>query len=268
MTPIRTLSALTAPRRSAPETQHYLRTTALGSTTEPFDPGRGLRFASEALHLERDDAVGGPVDLAHPAPADQLLQPIVPEWCRIHRTVNAMPGQSTYTAAKAGLVGLSRALALEVVGDGVTVNVVAPGYIATDSQLPFEAAAAASGHRAQWHAGGDRRVRALSRPRVGLVRHRDGSGGRRRPWSAGDLATALVPGMLYRRASAMSRLRERRCGQSADGGNVQVGLGVMRWTRAPARRADWVHDEGITARPIPLSTTAGWRCGGRPRRPQ
>lgn len=60
-------------------------------------------------------------------------------------TVNAMPGQSTYTAAKAGLVGLSRALALEVVGDGVTVNVVAPGYVATGSQLPFEASAAASG---------------------------------------------------------------------------------------------------------------------------
>lgn len=60
-------------------------------------------------------------------------------------TVNAMPGQSTYTAAKAGLVGLSRALALEVVGSGVTVNVVAPGYIATGSQLPFEAAAATAG---------------------------------------------------------------------------------------------------------------------------
>jgi len=60
-------------------------------------------------------------------------------------TVNAMPGQSTYTAAKAGLVGLSRALALEVVGRGVTVNVVAPGYVATGSQLDFEAAAAAAG---------------------------------------------------------------------------------------------------------------------------
>ena len=60
-------------------------------------------------------------------------------------TVNAMPGQSTYTAAKAGLVGLSRALALEVAGSGVTVNVVAPGYVATGSQLEFEAAAAAGG---------------------------------------------------------------------------------------------------------------------------
>ena len=60
-------------------------------------------------------------------------------------TVNAMPGQSTYTAAKAGLVGLSRALALEVISSGITVNVVAPGYVATGSQLEFEAAAAAAG---------------------------------------------------------------------------------------------------------------------------
>ncbi|HYO03360.1 MAG TPA: SDR family oxidoreductase [Mycobacterium sp.] len=60
-------------------------------------------------------------------------------------TVNAMPGQATYTAAKAALVGLSRALALEVISNGVTVNVVAPGYIATGSQLDFEAAAAAAG---------------------------------------------------------------------------------------------------------------------------
>lgn len=60
-------------------------------------------------------------------------------------TTNAMPGQATYTAAKAGLNGLSRALALEVVADGVTVNVVAPGYVATGSQLAFERAAAAAG---------------------------------------------------------------------------------------------------------------------------
>ncbi|WP_163796382.1 SDR family NAD(P)-dependent oxidoreductase [Mycolicibacterium sediminis] len=60
-------------------------------------------------------------------------------------TVNAMPGQSTYTAAKAAMVGLSRALALEVVQNGITVNVVAPGYVETGSQLPFEASAAAAG---------------------------------------------------------------------------------------------------------------------------
>jgi 3-oxoacyl-[acyl-carrier protein] reductase len=41
-------------------------------------------------------------------------------------------GQANYAAAKAGLVGFSRALAREVAGDNITVNVVAPGYIETD----------------------------------------------------------------------------------------------------------------------------------------
>jgi 3-oxoacyl-[acyl-carrier protein] reductase len=40
-------------------------------------------------------------------------------------------GQANYAAAKAGLVGLSRALARELGGRGVTVNVVAPGPIST-----------------------------------------------------------------------------------------------------------------------------------------
>ncbi len=60
-------------------------------------------------------------------------------------TVNAMPGQSTYTTAKAALVGLTQSLALEVVTSGVTVNLVAPGYISTGSQLDFESKAAAAG---------------------------------------------------------------------------------------------------------------------------
>lgn len=41
-------------------------------------------------------------------------------------------GQTNYAAAKAGLVGLSRALAREVATDGITVNLVAPGYIETE----------------------------------------------------------------------------------------------------------------------------------------
>lgn len=41
-------------------------------------------------------------------------------------------GQANYAAAKAALIGFSRALAREVAGDRITVNVVAPGYIDTD----------------------------------------------------------------------------------------------------------------------------------------
>ncbi len=49
-------------------------------------------------------------------------------------------GQANYAASKAGLVGLSRSFAKEFASRGVTVNVVAPGPIATDmlSALPEE----------------------------------------------------------------------------------------------------------------------------------
>jgi 3-oxoacyl-[acyl-carrier protein] reductase len=42
------------------------------------------------------------------------------------------PGQANYCAAKAGLEGFTRALAREVAVRGITANVVAPGFIATD----------------------------------------------------------------------------------------------------------------------------------------
>jgi 3-oxoacyl-[acyl-carrier protein] reductase len=61
--------------------------------------------------------------------------------------VTGNAGQTNYAAAKAGIIAFSKSLAKEIGSRGITVNVVAPGYIATDmtKDLPEEARQALMG---------------------------------------------------------------------------------------------------------------------------
>ena len=88
-------------------------------------------------------------------------------------------GSVGYSAAKAGMDGLMRGIAIEVADRGVTVNSVAPGWIATGSQTPAEATAGRlHARRAIRHAGRGGRGGGVPRVRPRQLPHRPG-----RSWS-------------------------------------------------------------------------------------
>ena len=95
------------------------------------------------------------------------------------------PGQVNYAASKAGLIGMTKSLAQEVASRNITVNAVAPGYIATDmtKDLPEELKQTIMGNdpvRAHGHAGRYRRRRQVSGERRSGLHHRPGARRKRR----------------------------------------------------------------------------------------
>ena len=77
--------------------------------------------------------------------------------------LTGMPGRASYCASKAGLLGLTRALAVEWAGRGVRVNAVCPGYTATPLvQNAIQQGLLSEPGRARAHAVGSA---GLSRPR-------------------------------------------------------------------------------------------------------
>lgn len=91
-----------------------------------------LRMEEEDWHRVLDVDLAAPFRLARAALRGMLRRRagrIINIGSIVGATGNA--GQANYAAAKAGLIGLTKALAQEVASRGVTVNAVAPGFVAT-----------------------------------------------------------------------------------------------------------------------------------------
>ena len=86
-----------------------------------------------------DVSLNGFYNVTHP-----LSMPMIrSRWGRIINIsslngVRGQAGQTNYSAAKAGVIGFSKALAAELAAKGVTVNCVAPGYVATKMVLAIK----------------------------------------------------------------------------------------------------------------------------------
>jgi 3-oxoacyl-[acyl-carrier protein] reductase len=118
----------------------------LGETSGGAESGTLLELTPDAWH----ESLARNLDTAYLVTRAVLPGMIAARWGRIVMIASvtgpamAMRGETAYAAAKAGMVGLARAVAVDHAPDGVTCNAVAPGWITTASQTSDEVRQAGS----------------------------------------------------------------------------------------------------------------------------
>lgn len=119
---------------------------ALGKTAKEFGPiailvnNAGITKDGLAMRMKKDD--WDSVIATNLTGAFLAIQQVLPgmmreRWGRIINISSVVgesgnPGQANYVASKAGLIGLTKAIAQEMGSRSITVNAVAPGYVETD----------------------------------------------------------------------------------------------------------------------------------------
>jgi 3-oxoacyl-[acyl-carrier protein] reductase len=122
--------------------QVLVNNAGMTSVSRPSEPGRisELTDAAFADALSRNLAATFYVTRAALRPMAAAGYGRIVNVASVSGPIVAFRGDAAYHAAKAGVVGLTRAAALEVAEQGVTVNAVAPGWIETASLTDTERA--------------------------------------------------------------------------------------------------------------------------------
>jgi 3-oxoacyl-[acyl-carrier protein] reductase len=147
-------------------------------------------------------------------------------------------GSSAYSAAKAGMDGMMRAVALETAADGITINAAAPGWIATGSSSESERAAAL--HTPIGRAGTADEVAAA----VVFLASPDAS------YITGQ-SLVIDGGNILQEAKGLERGRPPRSGGSSNvssrGWWVGADLNCLSLRGGFTVRMEWVHGRPVTS---------------------